>query len=117
MSLSSVLTEIEEDLEESKQLVEKKGVPLSEPDCATFNSLMDSANTNAVTAMADPYYQGLDEPTELPASGGQTPYTDLLANCGAQIKEKYDTATDKQGQLDRLFTITQKFDDAKDEVD
>jgi len=86
-------------------------------DVTHLNAQLNPAQSNATTAMVHPYYSGLDSPTELPAPGGDTPYTDGCATWAAQAKAKYDADEDRQGQLNRLYPIQQQTDNAKDEVD
>ncbi len=115
-ALDDLLKALDEALKKNKDSVDQRGIPLTGTPLSTYTSNANSANTDATSAMNDSYYDGLDSPTEIPSGGGATPYTDLLALCAAQCKAKYDASEDRQGQLDRLYTITQKYDDAIAEV-
>ena len=105
-------------LEDNKDNVDTNGVPLSGSDLTDYDNNADEADTTAGDAMAKPYLEGLDPPTEMPIQGGgSTPFTDALALFAAQTLAKYEVDQDRQGQLDRLYTITQKYTAAKNEVD
>ncbi len=116
--LDDLLKDLEKDLKDNKTNVDTNGIPLSGSDLTEYVGSADDANSDATSAMQDSYYSGLSSPTELPFGGsGSTPYTDGLALFAAQIVTMHSTEEDRQGQLDRLYTIQQHTDDAKDEVD
>ncbi len=117
-ALPDLLGDIKKYFGDNKTNVDTNGVPLSGSDLTEYDDNADGANSDATSAMQDSYYSGLSSPTELPFGGsGSTPYTDGLALFAAQIVTKHTADEDRQGQLDRLYTIQQHTDDAKDEVD
>jgi len=116
-ALDDLIDDLDDLLSDNKSSVESIGIPLTGPHLVGYNANAESAKSTATTAMLDPYFSNLDDPTEIPSGGGNTPYTDLLAACASQLKAKYDADEDRQGQLNRLYTIQQRADDAKDEVD